>query len=97
MNTTRNIRRLARRFAALIAAVVVLGSPAVASADKLLLSEITVVAVALDTQTAPKDIAAELNETALENARKAIKADNAAVLAELAANVDLAAAAKDES
>ncbi|MEM8981623.1 MAG: hypothetical protein AAGC71_01260 [Pseudomonadota bacterium] len=97
MNTTRNIRRLARRFAALIAAGVVLGSPAVASADKLLLSEITVVAVALDTQTAPKDLAAELNETALENARRAIDADNAAVLAELAANVDLAQADADES
>ncbi|MEL7538496.1 MAG: hypothetical protein AAFZ58_02215 [Pseudomonadota bacterium] len=76
-----------RSFAALSAAIL-LGLPGVASADELMLSEITVVAVALDTQSAPKEIAEELNEAALENVREAIEADTEAYLAAIETRID---------
>ncbi|MEO1037042.1 MAG: hypothetical protein AAFX44_15915 [Pseudomonadota bacterium] len=87
MFTSRQTTRAVRSFAALSAAIL-LGLPGVASADELMLSEITVVAVALDTQSAPKEIAEELNEAALENVREAIEADTEAYLAAIETRID---------
>ena len=88
MNSKRQSSTNTRRFAALFAATLVAALPGVASADKLMLSEITVVAVALDAEPATAAIADELNEAALASVKHAIEADTEAHLDTLQANVE---------
>lgn len=80
--------RIARSFAALSAATLLAGLPGVANADKLMLSEITVVAVAIETEAAPQAVTDELNAAVLANVKDQIEADTAAALDTLLANVE---------
>ena len=80
--------RIACSFATLSAATLFAGLPGVANADKLMLSEITVVAVAIETEATPQAVTDELNAAALANVKDQIEADTAAALDTLLANVE---------
>ncbi len=98
MFSTSIYPRTAAFFAAVSVFAMLLGVPGVASADKLMLSEITVVAVALDTESGPQEVADDLNEAALASVKDQIEADTKAYLASVQAELPVAVAdLSDES